>query len=246
MVFEKKCTRCAKVVRPRPRGPAHGHKPAREDAGAPLDAINFQRSLVRSTFSGEFDMYFLLLLTIIWESSVVALVFPPLHSESIKTKGETKGFKRLPPSAFRQLPLEIAVSLERRACVIPQYWNNRPPHNVIKGEFMRKGQMDWAVLCSRNGSSSILVFWNGSLQSVSEIAKGPDRHYVGTIAAHEPVYYRAIRSASSAYILDHYRAYEGPRPAVITHQGIEDGDMEKGSIIHYRYRGKWLELPGAD
>src|SRR5262245_13028756 len=51
MVFEIKCTQRASAVRPRPRGPAHGHTFAREDAGAPLYAFNFQRPLVRSTIS---------------------------------------------------------------------------------------------------------------------------------------------------------------------------------------------------
>lgn len=34
------------------------------------------------------------------------------------------------------------------------------PHNVIKGQFAKAGQIDWAVLCSIRGVSSILVFRN--------------------------------------------------------------------------------------
>ena len=30
--------------------------------------------------------------------------------------------------------------------------------NVVRGEFAKRGQSDWAVLCSVNGVSSILVF----------------------------------------------------------------------------------------
>src|SRR5215510_14370449 len=39
------------VVRPRPRGQAHSHAPAREDAGAPLVAFISQRPLTHGMFS---------------------------------------------------------------------------------------------------------------------------------------------------------------------------------------------------
>ncbi|MGH9844917.1 MAG: hypothetical protein ACREEM_39880 [Blastocatellia bacterium] len=174
------------------------------------------------------------------------LVFPNLSSlQSQNQKREVK-LIRLPPSAFRELPPEIVASLEKRGCLVPQYWRDRPPHNVIKGEFLRKGRKDWAVLCSRKGSSSILVFWNGNTQSVSEIAGSKDETYMQTDGGTNLVYSRYISPVGRTYILDHYRSYEGPKPAVITHQGIDDAFMGKGSTIHYRYRGKWLELPGAD
>jgi len=74
---------------------------------------------------------------------------------------------RLGPSAFPELPRNIRRELERRGCTIPQVWEDRKPHNVIKGEFTRKGQTDWAVLCSLNRVSSILIFQN-AMNVVSE------------------------------------------------------------------------------
>jgi hypothetical protein len=44
----------------------------------------------------------------------------------------------------------------------------------------------------------------------------------------------------------HYRAYGGPEPPPIDHHGIDDAFLEKGSITWYFYRGKWLQLTGAD
>ena len=41
--------------------------------------------------------------------------------------------------------------------------------------------------------------------------------------------------------MDHYRAYGGPKPPPIDHQGIESGG-EKASVVLYCYRGKWLKL----
>jgi hypothetical protein len=48
------------------------------------------------------------------------------------------------------------------------------------------------------------------------------------------------------YILKHYRAYGGPEPAAIDHQGINDSFVGKASVVRYFHAGKWLELTGAD
>src|SRR6266571_7420509 len=67
---------------------------------------------------------------------------------------------RLSPTAFPELPTNVLVELQRRGCTIPQV--PMVAQNVIKGEFSKPGQTDWAVLCSVNRVSSILIFWNGS------------------------------------------------------------------------------------
>src|SRR5262252_1598333 len=81
--------------------------------------------------------------------------------------------RRLKPSAFPELPQAVMTELQRRGCTIPQLPGARRS-NVIKGQFAKPGQTDWAVLCSIRRISAILVFWNGSASNVSEIAKGKD------------------------------------------------------------------------
>jgi len=48
------------------------------------------------------------------------------------------------------------------------------------------------------------------------------------------------------YILSRYRAYGGPKPPTIDHQGIDDAFLEKASVVHYFHAGKWRKLTGAD
>jgi hypothetical protein len=43
--------------------------------------------------------------------------------------------------------------------------------HVIKGEFEKPGQTDWAVLCSVRRVSSILIFWNGSTEAPTSLAE---------------------------------------------------------------------------
>jgi hypothetical protein len=154
---------------------------------------------------------------------------------------------RLKPAAFSQLPKNIVSFLEKRNCTVPQIFGETTPHNVIRGEFAKGGQFDWAVLCSRNRVSSILVFWNGSTKSVAEIASSDDRSFLQTVdGAGNAGFSRAIDVVDKDYILEHYREYGGIKPPQIKHQGINDAFVEKASSVHYFYRKRWLELQGAD
>ena len=154
---------------------------------------------------------------------------------------------RLPPAAFSRLPKNIVQYLQGRGCTVPQTYLSREPHNVISGEFARRGQTDWAVLCSRDGVSSILVFWRGSTRSVSEIAKAPDVGFLQTVnGGGQIAYSRAIEPVGRDDIMSHYKAYGGRQPPLINHQGIDDAYVGKASVVRYYHRGKWLELKGAD
>ena len=154
---------------------------------------------------------------------------------------------RLEPSKFTELPKEIVKNLEERRCTIPQIWHDENPHNVISGEFSRKGQKDWAVLCSVNKISSILIFWNSSTTKVAEIAKSDDLSYFqGVTGDGEIGFSRGIDTVDKKYIIDHYNSYGGTKPPQIDHEGINDAYVEKASHVLYFHRGKWLELQGAD
>jgi hypothetical protein len=120
---------------------------------------------------------------------------------------------RLSPTAFPELPRNVVRELQSRGCTIPQPYTDRRA-NVIRGEFVKPGQTDWAVLCSTQGSTSLFVFWNGSATNPVELANYPDNP--GRIDLF-------IRSVGRKFIMDHYRAYGGPKPPPIDHQGIESG-----------------------
>jgi hypothetical protein len=153
---------------------------------------------------------------------------------------------RLPPASFPELPGKVVRELERRGCTIPQDPFTKKPHNVVKGEFAKPGQTDWAILCSVKGVSSILVFWSGSEQNVSGIAPMEDRNFLQGITADEVAFSRAIGAVGKDFIMRHYQAYGGPAPPPIDHQGIDDAFLEKASVTWYFYNGKWLKLTGAD
>lgn len=153
---------------------------------------------------------------------------------------------RLPPTAFPELPSKVIRELQRRGCTIPQEAFAKKPHNVIKGQFAKPGQTDWAVLCSVKGVSTILVFWNGSELNPDAIGSGPDLGRLQGIGEDRIGYSRAISPVGRDFIMGHYQAYGGPKPPPIDHQGIDDAFVGKASVTFYLHGGKWLCLTGAD
>jgi hypothetical protein len=154
---------------------------------------------------------------------------------------------RLRPSAFPELPHNLVVELQRRGCTIPQVpivAGGR--HNIIKGEFAKPGQTDWAVLCSVNEVSSILVFWKGSEANPAQIESGNDKYRLQSWSDDKMVYSRKIEPVGESFIIKHYKAYGGKKPPPIDHQGIDDAFVGKASVVLYFYQGKWLHLSGAD
>lgn len=142
---------------------------------------------------------------------------------------------RLPLTAFPELPRNVVRELQRRDCTIPQVAGFNKRQNVIHGEFGKPGQADWAVLCARAGFVELYVFWNGRERDMSRVGRWPLGDPFET----------AIAPVSRRYILDHYRAYGGPKPPPINHQGVECSSGMASSILYF-YKGRWLTLQGAD
>ena len=154
--------------------------------------------------------------------------------------------RRLRPNAFANLPAAIVGELQRLGCTIPQTDGTREPQNVITGRFLSAANRDWAVLCSRDRVSAILVFPNGAINGVREVESSPDANWLQGVGGNQIGFSRAIAVADARYIISHYEEYGGPKPPSLDHDGINDIFVEKGSSVLYWHRGNWLRLQGAD
>jgi hypothetical protein len=157
-----------------------------------------------------------------------------------------KNIKRLLPESFPQLPQNIKSYLNKNDFTIPQSYLSEKPHNVIHGEFKMKGIKDWAVLASKNGISTIIVFWGGSDTNFTEIAKESDTNNLQGIGENKIAFSRYIGIVEKQEIWKYYKEFGGVRPPKIKHQGIADCIDEKASVILYFYKEKFIELQGAD
>lgn len=143
---------------------------------------------------------------------------------------------RLESSAFTQLPQHIVAELKAQGCTIPQIsqmYGERRPHNVISGSFAAHGQTDWAALCSKDGSSSIRIFWGGPAHCPEEIPGSRDRNWLQVIAPGKIGYSRFLRVSAV-------------QPPPIDYDGIQDIFVQRGAVTHYCDHGKWIELSDTD
>jgi len=173
----------------------------------------------------------------------VAIIFRPALAQlpgDLKRRFDEaeRRIVRLQPTAFPELPGNIVRELQRRGCTVPQTAYSKKAHNVIKGEFDKAGQTDWAVLCSVKGVSTILVFWNGSEKNPAAVARMEDRNFLQSINTNDPGFSRGIRPVGNDFIMGHYNAYGGPKPPPIDHHGIDDAFIEKASVVWYFFGGK--------
>ena len=153
---------------------------------------------------------------------------------------------RLAPSSFNQLPKTVRQELERRNCTIPQVWNGHQPGNVIYGEFLKKGQKDWAVLCSVRLKSSILVLPAASPQTAFKLEEEEDLNMLQGVGDGKIGYSREITPVDEAFIREHRMANGETKLPALDHLGINDAVAEKGSVVFYYYQNKWLRLTGSD
>jgi len=151
---------------------------------------------------------------------------------------------RVAPSAVPGLPSNISGWMENRGYSIPQSYCDSTLHNVIVGSLAREGSSDWAALCSRADSSRLVIFWDGSVDSVTELPMLSDEAFSYACEGREYGYSRLIGLIDGEGIADHNHAVSDS--LAFDHQGVEEGICEKGSSVFYWRNGKAFELAGAD
>jgi hypothetical protein len=186
----------------------------------------------------------------LWAALALLWLHPPL-ALSAQTpeqwRAAARTIRRLPPDSFPRLPVAVRSALSARGCTVPQAFVERHPHNVIAGHFARARQRDWAVLCSRHDSSSVLIFWGpGGTTAPDELGWTSDAGYLQGIGAGRIGYSHMITVATPARIREYAASFGGPRPKRLDHDGVEDVFAEKGSTVFYLEEGRWRSLAGAD
>jgi hypothetical protein len=145
--------------------------------------------------------------------------------------------RRLPLSAFPQLPAAIRREATRRGCAVPQSNETRDPHNVVRGEFTGSGVDGWALLCSREKASAILVCVDGARVACETVAESPDASWMQKLEGESLAYSRLLLKVSAG------RSQDG---VTLRQDAIEDAFAGKASDVWYRDRGRWRRLMGAD
>jgi hypothetical protein len=140
------------------------------------------------------------------------------------------------------------MELVERGCLVPQAdWADRSMHNVVRGEFAAVGQVDWAVLCSRDHESMILVFWGGPARCPGEFSRSADRAWLQGVGNQQVGFSRYVSTITGARILAIQDAYDRDSPPFeMRHDGLDERFLEKASTVHYCQEGQWVEIAGVD
>jgi hypothetical protein len=153
--------------------------------------------------------------------------------------------RHLPISSFPNLPEELAVQLNRRGCLIPQTYEAHHPENVVHASFERPGSSDWAVLCSAQGTVSLLVFFSSAPSKLNVLSAAPETE---RLQAHDPSgvlgFNWGIDPASPEQVS---QAQAGllHRPTPVDHDALADSLVDQHTVYHFYLKNAWivLEMP---
>jgi hypothetical protein len=153
--------------------------------------------------------------------------------------------RHLPVSSFPDLPDELVALLNRRGCLIPQTYEAHHPENVIHASLERPGSSDWAVLCSAQGTVSLLVFFSSDPTRLLVLSAAPETE---RLQAHDPSgvlgFNWGIDPASPEQVR---QAQAGllHRPAPVDHDALADSLVDRHTVYHFYLKSAWivLEMP---
>lgn len=152
---------------------------------------------------------------------------------------------RLSPAEFPDVPDTVRSWLVELGCAIPQAWGDQGLHNIVSGRFASPEQTDWAALCSRDGTSEVVVIWGGPATCPTPLARHPDRNFLQNVGVDGILFSRGI-GVVPADPLSRYWTHSGDARPGLVHEALSDAFYEKGATAYYCHEGRWLEFTVGD
>ena len=177
---------------------------------------------------------------------------PLNQSGQVVIAGRSKPYllRPLPVSSFPDLPTSIVDLLNRRGCTIPQTYEAHQPENVVHASLEHAGSSDWALLCSSQGTVSLLVFFDGDTgQAEAKPMVLASSQETQRLQAHDPTgvlgFNWGIDPATPQRV---HEAQSGlkRRPAQVDHDALADSIIERQTIYRFYARNNWFVLETAD
>lgn len=169
-------------------------------------------------------------------------------SGSVTVDGHSTPYliRHLPVSSFPDLPPTIQEQLNHRGCLIPQSYEARQPENVVHASLERSGSSDWAVLCSAQGTVSLLVFWGSASGQPFTLASSPETERLQTHSLSGVLGFNwAIDPASPQ---DVHEAQLGMRhpPRRLDHDALADSVIDQRTVYHFYFSNAWTLIDTQD
>lgn len=153
--------------------------------------------------------------------------------------------RHLPVNAFPQLPLSVQDELLSRGCLIPQTYEAHRPENVVHASLERPGSSDWAVLCSVDGSVSLLVFFADRAEP-TVLATAPE---IDRLQAHGSSrvlgFNWGLDPASPEDVREAQFGMSNPPPR-LDHDALADSVIDRKTIYRFYTKGSWTVVDTGD
>jgi hypothetical protein len=154
--------------------------------------------------------------------------------------------RRLPVSSFPNLPPAVQEQLNRRSCLIPQSYEARQPENVVHASLERPGSSDWAVLCSTQGTTSLLVFFGSGSKQPFTLASALETERLQSHGSAGVLGFNwAIDPASPQDIHEAQLGMRHPPPR-LDHDALADSDIEQRTVYHFYLSNAWTFIDTQD
>jgi hypothetical protein len=153
--------------------------------------------------------------------------------------------RHLPVNAFPQLPAAVQNELLRRGCLIPQTYEAHQPENVVHASLQHKGSSDWAVLCSVNGSVSLLVFFSGAADPIV-LATAPETDRLQAHGSTNVLGFNWGIDPASPETVHEAQLGMRPPPPRLDHDALADSVIEQRTIYRVYTKGAWTVVDTQD
>jgi hypothetical protein len=153
--------------------------------------------------------------------------------------------RHLPVSSFPDLPLEVQAVLNQRGCLIPQTFEAHHPENVIRARLERPGSLDWAVLCSAEGTVSLLVFFTSAPEKPILLASAPETQRLQAHGSTGMLGFNWGIDPASPNQVHQAQAGLEHRPPWLDHDALADTVLDRRPVYHFYANNAWtlLEMP---
>jgi hypothetical protein len=154
--------------------------------------------------------------------------------------------RRLPLSSFPDLPSAVADLLSQRDCLVPQSYAAHHPENVIHASLEHSGSSDWAVLCSAEGTVSLLVFFGSTSGRPIMLSSAPETKRMQRHDATGVLGFNwAIDPASPEKVHQAERGMPRKSP-MLDHDAVADSVVDHGTVYRIYTQHAWTVVETKD
>ena len=181
-----------------------------------------------------------------FEDSVAVASVLKRQAEQRDLAAQQSAVRRLPLSEFPALGREVRYTLGQRGCTVPQEHSGEP-HNIVAGMFTEAGRPEWAVLCSVDATSQILIVDARTGAVADSLERTGDAAWVQSAGEGRWEYSRHLTVLTRAAIAEWKTDTDGqPIPQPIDHDALQQAFSGKYSVAFYFAGGRWFRMLTGD